>query len=130
MNGTSVSHGPHVHSRLTNAPISAAHNHGRSLTYRMPSFVSAQNEASSAGSRSVGRAWISMIITAENANVSASAMNAHPAPTLPTSRPPINGPTSVMANGRTNCPSEFASTSSSAGTMLGTIDENAGPNSA
>ena len=49
-------------------------------------------------------------------------MNAHPAPTLPTSRPPISGPTSVMANGRTNCPSEFASTSSSAGTMLGTID--------
>ena len=71
-----------------------------------------------------------MIITAENANVSASAMNAHPAPTLPTNRPPINGPTSVMANGRTNCPREFASTSSSAGTMLGTIDENAGPNSA
>ena len=92
MNGTSVSHGPHVHNRLTNAPISAAHNQGRSLTYRMPSFVSAQNEESSAGSRSVGRAWISMIITAENANVSASAMNAHPAPTLPTSRPPINGP--------------------------------------
>ena len=44
MNGTNVSHGPHVQSRLMNAPISAAHSHGRSRTYRMPSFVSAQND--------------------------------------------------------------------------------------
>ena len=54
-------------------------------------------------------------------------MNAHPVPNLPTSRPPINGPTSVIANGRTNSPSAFASTSIASGTMLGTIEVNAGP---
>ena len=60
----------------------------------------------------------------------ASAMNAHPVPTLATSAPPTSGPISVHATGRTNCPSEFASTSRSSGTTCGTIDENAGPNSA
>ena len=73
---------------------------------------------------------MSRIISAENANVPPSAMNAHPAPTLPTRNPPITGPTSVMAIGRTNCPSELASTRRSGGTMLGTIDENAGPKTA
>ena len=93
----------------------------------MPSFTSTQIEPSVSGSRSMRRTRISRIIRAENANVAASAMKAQPAPTVPTRRPPITGPMSVIAIGRTNCPSEFASTSRSDGTMLGTIDENAGP---
>lgn len=109
------------------APTMAAQIQVCCRTYRMPSFASAQIEASSPGSRSARRTRMSRIISAENAKVPPSAMNAHPVPTLPTRNPPMSGPTSVMAIGRTNCPSEFASTSRSGGTMLGTIDENAGP---
>ena len=51
-------------------------------------------------------------------------------PSPATNAPPTSGPIRVHATGRTNCPSEFAWTSSSFGTTCGTIEENAGPNSA
>ena len=70
---------------------------------------------------------MAIIITAENANVPASAMNAQPGPTPAIRTPPTSGPISVQATGRTNCPSEFACTSRSSGTIVGTIELNAGP---
>ncbi len=70
------------------------------------------------------------IISAENRNVPPSAMNAHPAPTVPTTIPPIAGPTTITANGRTNWSTEFACTRYSPGTIIGTIDWKEGWNSA
>ena len=44
--------------------------------------------------------------------------------------PPIAGPMNRTANGRTNWPSEFASSSNSRGTMSRTIPVNEGTNTA
>jgi hypothetical protein len=45
---------------------------------------------------------------------------------LATKAPPTTGPINVHATGRTNWPSEFACTSRSSGTIVGTIELNAG----
>jgi hypothetical protein len=66
------------------------------------------------------------IIAAENTNVPESATNAQPGPMLATKAPPTSGPISVHEMGRTNWPSEFACTNRSSGTIVGTIELNAG----
>jgi len=85
----------------------------------------------SAGSPS-GTACLTCIArmqTAETPKVAASRMNAQPVP-MAISNPPISGPSTVRASGWTTCPIEFASTSCSFGTIVGTIEWNAGPKSA
>ncbi len=64
--------------------------------------------------------------TADTMNVSPSAMKAQPVPATPTTTAPISGPTTIIASGRTVEPIEFACTSWSSGTIIGTIELNAG----
>jgi hypothetical protein len=61
------------------------------------------------------------IIAAENPNVAASTTNAHPTPSAAMRAPPTSGPMSIIANGRTNLPRAFASTSDPSGTIIGTM---------
>jgi hypothetical protein len=70
---------------------------------------------------------IAAMHSAETANVPASTRNAHPVPAAATMAAPMIGPTTIIANGRIVWPSEFASTRCSSGTIIGTIELNAGP---
>ena len=63
-----------------------------------------------------------MTATAEAPKVKASTTKAHPVPNNSMMMPPIKGPISVYVTGRTNCASEFACTSRSSGTSVGTIE--------
>jgi len=116
-----------VTSRLTVAATIAAHNHARCRTYRNPTVRSCHALLRSCSPVRARRTRISAIVTAETANVAASAMNAHPVPNASMTSPPTSGPIKVSATGRTNCASEFASTRRSSGTIVGTIELKAGP---
>ena len=107
---------------------SATQIHVSLRTYAMPSLICGIS-ASCAPSSEVLRECIRKMETADPANVRPSKMNAQPVP-IESNNPPSKGPTIVMAKGRTTCPTEFASTRTSSGTIEGTIEENAGPNSA
>ena len=119
MKGTSVSHGPHAASRLTEAPSSPTSNHRWLRTNRIPSVRSCQAEPWSSTSRPRPFVRMNRIMSAEKAKVPASTPNAHPAPTAATRSPPITGPAIDIAIGRTNCPSELACTRRLPGTIIG-----------
>jgi hypothetical protein len=69
-------------------------------------------------------------MSAEKAKVPASTPKAHPVPTAATRTPPITGPAIDIAIGRTNCPSELASTRRVPGTIIGRMALNDGWNTA
>ena len=125
-NGTSVSQGPQTANKLTKPANRPSLIHATERTYRTPSRTSSQISVRSPSAR-VSRADMSQMQRAETANVSASTMNAYPVPAPCTTNAPTIGPITIMQSGRTVCPSEFASTSNSSGTIWGMIELKAGP---
>ena len=122
--GSSTSAGPRKTRYASAAERSVPQSQTRPRTKRSPDLT-----ARSAGSgvsrhgRAGGR--IIRTATAEAANEAASTANATPVPTA-TSNPPIAGPASRSAMGRTNWSSEFAAARSSGGSKSGTMASNAG----
>ena len=108
----------------------ATQSHVVERTNRRPSRRSRYADVGSRPAVAGGCLCIERIMTAENAKVAASATKAQPGPAVPTRTPPMAGPSRVAANGRTNSPSAFAWTNSSAGTRSGTMAALAGVNNA